>query len=253
MTRFSAHIGYLYTELPLVDRLAAAARDGFTAIEHPEPWVIPAAEMATRLADLDLTFSQVTSGMGATGEKGLAALPGRESDFRSGFMRALDYASMIGCPFVHPMAGVRGDEITYLANVGWSLCACEGRPVQVLVEAITIPGYQLGSLRAASALQDAFPGLLLLLDTYHALIQGEDPASWIQANPSRVGHVHIADHPGRHEPGTGEIDFTTFLSALLAVGYGGAIGFEYIPTTATTPSTGFLPGWKAQLSAKVST
>lgn len=253
MTRLSAHIGYLYTELPLVERLAAAARDGFTAVEHPEPWAIPAVEMSARLADLGLTFSQVTSGMGATGEKGLAALPGREADFRSGFMRALDYANVIGCPFVHPMAGVGGDEATYRSNVGWCLCACEGGPAQVLVEAITVPGYQLGTLRAATALQDAFPGLLLLLDTYHALIQGEDPASWIRTNPARVGHVHVADYPGRHEPGSGGIDFTTFLRALQAVGYGGAIGFEYIPTTATTPSTGFLPVWKAQLSVRVST
>lgn len=96
MTRFSAHIGYLYTELPLAQRLAAAAADGFTAVEHPEPWSIPAAKMAARLADLGLTFTQVTSGMGNAGEKGLASLPGQEAAFRAGFQRAMDFAQALG-------------------------------------------------------------------------------------------------------------------------------------------------------------
>lgn len=244
MTRLSAHIGYLYTELPLADRLAAAAHDGFTAVEHPEPWDIPAQEMATRLTDLGLTFSQVTSGMGGAGEKGLAALPGREAEFRAGFQRALDYALIIGCPFVHPMAGVRGEESSYLANIGWSLQECEGSVATVLVEAITMPGYQTGTLKAALALQDGFPGLKLLFDTYHASVLGEDPADWVRANAARIGHVHIADYPGRHEPGTGKIDFAAVLRALQAASYAGAVGFEYIPSSQTTASAHFLGGWK---------
>lgn len=251
MTRLSAHIGYLYTELPLADRLAAAARDGFTAVEHPEPWAMPASEMAGRLADLGLSFSQVTSGMGFGGEKGLASLPGREADFREGFRRALDYAVEVGCPFVHPMAGVRGEEPTYLANIGWSLEACEGTGVRVLVEAITIPGYQMATLQAAKTLQDIFPRLKLLFDTYHATVLGEDPVAWVTSNAHRIGHVHIADHPGRHEPGSGTIDFPAFLAALQTTSYRGAIGFEYTPTTDSRTSTAFLPRWAAQLSRKV--
>jgi hydroxypyruvate isomerase len=253
MTRLSAHIGYLYTELPLAERLAAAARDGFTAVEHPEPWAIPAAEMEARLADLGLAFAQVTSGMGKPGEKGLAALPGRRAGFRDGFARALDYAQAIGCPFVHPMAGVPDADpasapATYRENIAWAVDLCAGTRVRVLVEAITIPGYAMGTLAEAAALQDAFDGrFALLLDTYHATVLGLDPAAWATAHAARVGHVHIADHPGRHEPGSGAIDFPRFLGALREAGYGGAIGFEYVPSGKTSDSARFLPEWKRLL------
>ena len=260
MNRLSAHIGYLYSDLPLIERPVAAARDGFTAIEHPEPWAVPAKEMRALLGDLGLTFSQVTSGMGdaAKGEKGLAALAGRETDFRAGFNRALDYALETGCPFVHQMAGVpRGGFLdaaeTYRLNLSWALNRVEGSGVRVLVEAITIPGYYMGSLALAAELQDQFDGrFALLFDTYHATTLGEVPVLWVTQNADRIGHVRIADHPGRHEPGTGELSFEPVLNAFTAAGYTGAIGFEYIPSVATSASTTFLPGWKRLLSERVS-
>ncbi len=254
MNRLSAHLGYFYTELPLAERLAAAARDGFTAVEHPEPWAIPAAEMRARLADLGLVFAQVTSGMGGRGEKGLAALPDRRDAFRDGFARAVDYAAAIGCPFVHPMAGVptgnaAAARASYRENIAWALDLCAGTGVRPLVEAITIPGYAMGTLADAAALQDAFDGRLsLLIDTYHATVLGLDPAAWLAENADRVGHVHIADHPGRHEPGTGAVDFPGFLAALREVGYAGAIGFEYIPSRTTADSLRFLPDWTRLLA-----
>lgn len=252
MNRLSAHIGYLYDDLPLAERPGAAAADGFTAIEHPEPWAIPAAEMAARLGDLGLTLSQVTSGMGGAGEKGLAALQGRQAEFRQGFSRALDYALATGCRFVHPMAGTGGDAATYRGNIDWAIRTCEGTQARVLVEAITIPGYHMAHLADAVALQDATGGAIrLLFDSYHARNMGLDPAGWVRANAPRIGHVHIADHPGRHEPGSGEIDFPALLGALTDGGYRGAIGFEYLPSAATSRTTGFLPGWAALLSTAV--
>ncbi len=259
MNRFSAHIGYLYTDLPLAERPAAAARDGFTAIEHPEPWAIPAKEMRALLSDLGLTFSQVSSGMGDTskGEKGLAALIDREAEFKAGFDRALDYARDIGCAFVHPMAGApKGGSLnaaeTYRLNLSWALKRVEGSGVRVLIEAITIPGYYMASLALASELQNQFHGHFdLLFDTYHAAILGEDVVSWAARNASRIGHVHIADHPGRHEPGTGTLAFESILTTLRIGGYGGAIGFEYIPSAATSAGAAFLPSWKRLLTEKV--
>lgn len=254
MNRLSAHIGYLYTELPLGDRLAAAAREGFTAVEHPEPYAIPAPEMRLQLDDLGLAFAQITSGMGNSqrGEKGLAALPGREADFRAGFDRALDYAVAVRCPFIHPMAGVPAYDAdpvavqaTYRDNIAWALERCESSGLRLLVEAITIPGYAMGTLSQAVALQDAFDGRLsLLLDSYHAATLGIDPAAWVAAHAARIGHVHIADHPGRHEPGTGRIDFPALLAVLRRAGYAGAIGFEYIPSGETADSLRFLPRWQ---------
>ena len=256
MNRFSAHIGYLYTELPLVERLASAARDGFTAVEHPEPFEIPAPEMRQRLADLGLTFSQITSGMGdvAKGEKGLASLPGREADFRAGFEQALEYAIEIDCPFIHPMAGVvQGSWLaaaeTYQTNFSWAIELTEEAGKRMLIEAITIPCYFMGTLQRAIEVQDAFGGRpALLIDSYHAAVLGTDAATWISKNAGRIGHVHMADHPGRHEPGTGKIDFEGMLLALAAASYGGAIGFEYIPSKTTPESARFLADWKRLLA-----
>lgn len=257
MNRLSAHIGYLYADLPLEDRPAAAARDGFTAIEHPEPWAIPAADMRALMADLGLTFAQVTSGMGdpAQGEKGLAALPGREADFRRGFDRAAEYALDVGAGLLHPMAGLApADEPdarkVYAANLDWAMARLGGSGLKLLVEAITIPGYHLDTLAYASDVQDRF-GAAQLFDTYHAAALGADPAAWIAANAARIGHVHIADHPGRHEPGSGTLDFPRILAALQGAGYTGAIGFEYITSRPTSDSAAFLSGWKARMSQRI--
>lgn len=255
MPRWSAHLGYLYTELPLVERAAAAARDGFTAVEHPAPFEVPAQEMKARLDDLGLTFSQITTGMGRADlkEKGLAALPGREAEFVDGVKRAIDYAQVIGCPYLHPMAGAPPAEHdrntvlhTYRGNVAQALELARDAGVRILVEAITLPGYAMPTLDAAMSLQDAFAGDIdLLFDTYHASTLGTDLESWIRVFGSRVGHVHIADHPGRGEPGSGHLRFEPFLQQLLTGGYDGAIGFEYVPSRTTSETLGFLPAWKA--------
>ena len=241
--RWSAHLGYLYTELPLQDRVAAAARDGFTAIEHPEPWALPVADWRQRIDDLGLRFAQTSSGMG--GAKGLAALPGREGDFREGFLRALDYAQALDCPLLHPMAGAGGEDATYRGNLDWCLTRLSGTGIRLLLQPITtLPGYHLSALPAALALQDDLgAGVALLLDSYHAANSGIDPAAWVRANAPRIGHVHIADLPGRHEPGTGTIDFADLLAALRGTGFAGAVGFEYIPSTTTAESLSFFPGW----------
>ncbi|ACP26344.1 putative hydroxypyruvate isomerase [Sinorhizobium fredii NGR234] len=261
---FSAHIGYLYTELPLRERIAAAAGSGFTAIEHPQPFAIPTTDMRRELARHQMVLSQIAAGMGdaSKGEKGLAALPGREADFREGFNRALDYAIAVDCPFVHPMAGVptKADVSavaeTYHGNLTHAIERTAGTSVKILVEAISeaaVPGFFMSTLDHASRIQDIFgPGnLALLVDTFHARANGIALQSWIPANAHRIGHVHIADHPGRHEPGTGSIDFEALLGTLAEQAYEGAIGFEYIPSATTVDSAAFLPRWKQLMAAKI--
>lgn len=260
-TRFSAHLGYLYTELPLVERVSAAASSGFTAIEHPQPFAIPSSQMKALLSDHQLVFAQLAGGVGdaAKGEKGLAALPGRELDFREGFSRSLDYAVAVGSPLVHPMAGVPGPDDAerwtdvYMENIRFAVERTAGTTVTVLIEALShaaVPGYAISTLDAAIKVQDAFgPGnVSLLLDTFHARANSVDATAWLADNAFRVRHVHIADHPGRHEPGTGSFDFDGFLNALKDQKFEGAIGFEYVPSTTTIESVAFLSAWKAWTS-----
>ncbi|HEV7322926.1 MAG TPA: TIM barrel protein [Ensifer sp.] len=263
MNRLSAHIGYLFTELPLLERVEAAASAGFTAIEHPSPWEIPVTEMRSRLAATGLSFTQLSAAAGdaGKGEKGLAAIPGREADFREGLNRALDYAVTLDCPFVHPMAGVPGNADvaaaaeTYHRNLSYAVERTAGTSVKILIEAISevaVPGYFLSTLDHASRILDIFgPGnVSLLVDTFHARANGVDLAQWIGVNAHRIGHVHIADHPGRHEPGTGTIDFEALLDALCEQTYEGAIGFEYVPSKTTIDSATFLLRWKHVIGAK---
>lgn len=254
--RFSAHLGYLFTELPLAERMDAAAASGFTAVEHPQPFAMDATAMRSILDRLGLTFAQLAGGTGdaSKGEKGLASLPGRQAEFRAGFDRALEYAAIVGSPFVHPMAGVPTDSDSarirdvYLENIGYAVERTASAGMKVLIEAISsaaVPGYYMSTLDKAVEVQDFFgaESVSLLIDTFHAAVTDVALPGWIPANAHRIGHVHIADFPGRHEPGTGGIDFDAILQALEEAGFSGAIGFEYVPSTSTAESVGFLASW----------
>jgi hydroxypyruvate isomerase len=260
-TRLSAHLGYLFTELPLIDRIQAAGSAGFTAIEHPQPFSISQSDMCSALSDNGLVFTQVAAGLGdpAKGEKGLAALTGRQLEFRRNFDIALEYAVAVNARYVHPMAGIVPEALTksisdvYLDNIDYAVKQTSGTNVTILVEAISneaISGYGLSTLEQAVKVQDIFgPGnVSILLDTFHAAANGVVTADWITQNSHRIGHVHIADYPGRHQPGTGTIEFDAILAALKRHRYPGAIGFEYIPSTSTAYSLEFFADWKARHS-----
>jgi hydroxypyruvate isomerase len=259
--KLSAHIGYLFTELPLLERLAAAQAAGFDAVEHPQPFEIPTAVMRQRLDDLGLTFSQLCASTGDTarGEKGIAALPGREREVLDSLERSLDYAEAVGCSFVHPMAGVVPDDVdtaqadeTYRRNLDVAVERTRDRHVSILIEAIgrgAVPGYHLHHLGQAFALARACGAgkVSVLLDTFHAAANGEDAVALIRSHADLLGHVHIADYPGRHGPGTGAISFDPILAALDSVGYAGAIGFEYIPVGTTQASLDWIGPWRDRL------
>jgi hydroxypyruvate isomerase len=255
----SAHIGYLFSELPLDKRVSAARKAGFDAVEHPSPFFLSASELRRQLNDEGMSFSQLAGGSGdaSRGEKGLAAIVGREQDFRSSFLKALDYAEEIDCPFIHPMAGIAGDrmraETVYHDNIAFAVEACRGRSPAVLIEAISqiaVPGYFMARLDDALAISDSFEPdeVSILLDTYHAAAESADAVTFIAAHGNRLGHIHIADHPGRNQPGTGSLNFAEILAGLSAAGFSGAIGFEYIPTGETLASLSWLPEWKARLA-----
>jgi len=244
--RFSAHLGYLFTELPLKLRFAAAAAAGFEAVEHPSPFSIPARQLRALLDENGLRMAQITSGTGNAGEKGIACLPNRAAEFRDAYARALDYAETINCPFVHPMAGIGGEASIYRANIEAALKLTEGRKPEVLIEAISndaVSGYHMAHINDLIALARAMKGQIkVLIDTFHATADGHNPVDAILAAAPYLGHVHIADAPGRHEPNSGKIDFAAILRTLAGIQFNGAIGFEYLPSG--PDHLGWMPEWR---------
>ncbi len=250
MTRFAlcAHLGYLFTELPLEDRFAAAATAGFRHVEHPALYALSARRVAALCAAHDLRMVQIGLPMGGEGEKGLAALPGREADFAHTLETAITYAMEIGCPLIHPMAGVPPKEAdtgdvarTYHANLALACSRADDEGLEVIVEPIgpgTLAGYYVNHPDRALADIAAVgaSNLLLSFDAFHAAQAGVDIAAFARTHARSIAHVQIADAPGRHEPGTGTIDFTRFFEGLAEGGYGGVVGLEYHPAQTTADS-----------------
>lgn len=255
--RFSAHIGYLFTELALEHRIMAAAKAGFSAVEHPAPMQIGAARMRELLQEAGVTFVQLglAAGDPRRGEKGLAALPDERGRFRTDVCIGLDYAATIGCHMVHPMSGLLPEGVAlaqlwsgYLENMAFVADEARQRGLTVLIEPIgpgTSPNYAMSrtgdALAAISGLSR--PNVRLLFDVFHGANEGLDPAAFIEAEAGRIAHLHLADSPGRHEPGTGKIDFKAIRRALVASGYDGLLGCEYVPKAGTAEGLGWFGEW----------
>ncbi len=251
---FSAHFGYLFTELPLAERFAAARRSGFVAVEHPSPYAMPAAEFRRHVQDEGLSLVQIAlpAGDPARGEKGMAALPGREVEFRVTLETGITYATESGARFIQLQSGLQPPEVafdvlwdTYLRNLTFAAKRAAQAGLGVLIEPIgpgTLEGYFMGNsalaLRAVRELQE--PNLGMLFDVFHAANAGEDPLAFIATNSAAIRHLHIADYPGRNQPGTGTIDFPALFRLLADIGYAGLIGCEYKPTGHTMESLAWL-------------
>ncbi|MVA27307.1 TIM barrel protein (plasmid) [Agrobacterium vitis] len=251
---YSAHLGYLFTDLTYFDRFRAAKRHGFSAVEHPSPYHVPAARMAEWLEEIDLPYVQfgLYSGEATRGEKGLAIFPDRRSEFRDSVGVGLDYAQTIGVKKVHAMAGVLPKSLRtaehwdcYIDNLSWAADRAAERDITILVEAMSagavadyfvdLPDIGVKAIEATGR-----DNIRLLLDVFHCVNSGLDPLVEIEKNAELIGHVHIADHPGRHEPGTGTIDFGTVRDGLVKGGYNGFLGCEYSPRQSTVDGLGWL-------------
>lgn len=254
MPRFAASISMLFQELPLIERFAAARRAGFGAVEIQFPYAAPpeALARAARDAGVAVALINMPAGDWDKGERGLAALPGREGDFRRALTRALDYVAALSAERCHVLAGVPGPAAerdaclaVLAANLRHAAQELGRAGAQAMVEAINgrdVPGYFLGDTgQAVAAIAAAdHPNLALQCDLYHMHLAGEDPIPTLRRRMPRIGHVQFADAPGRHEPGTGEIDFETLFRALDDMGYTGWVGAEYRPTGHTEESLGWL-------------
>lgn len=252
--KFSAHLGYLFTELPFADRLNAARDVGFCAVEYPVPYDVPATTMAALLNDAGLPYVQfgLRSGDAARGEKGIAILPDRRNEFRASVVEGLTYADKIGVRMVHAMAGIlpATDRLAehrqcYYENLRFAADEGANYGMTILVEAMSpaaVPDYFLSTAQeAVTAVRAvAHPDVRLLLDVYHTVSVNEDPVAIILENADLISHIHIADTQGRHEPGSGTIDFASIYDALEKVRYDGFIGCEYKPESSTSAGLGWM-------------
>ncbi len=255
MLRFAANLSMLFTEVPFLDRFALAARAGFAAVECQFPYEAPAAEIRARLADqgLAMVLHNLPGGDWAAGDRGLACLPDRVDEFRAGVARAIDYAHALGVTQVNCLAGIAPAAAdaaalrrTLVDNLRDTARAFAGEGLKLLVEPINTfdtPGFFVNRTPQCVALLDEVgePNVFVQYDAYHAQrMEGELAATLAKYLP-RIAHVQVADNPGRHEPGTGEIRFEFLFAALERLGYDGWIGCEYRPAGRTEDGLGWLP------------
>jgi hydroxypyruvate isomerase len=259
MPRFAANVSMMYAELPFLERFAAARRDGFRAVEFLFPYAHPAEVVAAAIAraDVELVLFNLPPGDFERGERGFAALPGREADFERAFETALAYAEVLGAPRLHVMSGVlpagaidaRARD-TLIGNLKRALPAAAEAGVALLIEPINtrdIPGYFLNRQDEAHAILAAVgeSNLKVQMDLYHCQIVEGDVATKLGRYLSGVGHMQIAGVPERHEPSEGELNYPYLFRIIDELGYVGWIGCEYRPRAGTSAGLGWL---KAHLS-----
>jgi len=266
MPRFSANLTMMYNEHGFLDRFAAAAKDGFSAVEFLFPYEHPAQAIADRLKEngLQQVLFNAPPGDWKAGERGNTALPGREAEFRAGFERVLEYARVLGFPRIHCMAGLvpsgadRGSmHATYIANLTWAAKQAQSDGIDVLIEPIAarnIPGYFLNFQEEAHSLvtEIGAPNLKVMMDLFHCQVAEGDLAMKIRkylADPkqTRVSHFQVASVPERHEPDTGEVRYEYLFGVLDELGYEGWVGCEYAPRAGTSEGLGW---FKRELAAK---
>ncbi len=252
--KFSANLSFLYQELAFLERFAAAARDGFPAVEYMSPYIEPKEKVAETLAAHGLVQALFNAPAGdwAGGERGIAALPSREEEFRTGIATALDYAAALHCPkvnvisgLIRPGADLDAMEATLVENLRYAAPRCADAGVKLLIEPINlrdIPGFFLSTTRHAERILDrvGHDNLYIQYDVYHAQVMQGDLIPTYERLRDRIAHIQVADNPGRNEPGTGEINWSFVLPAIERLRYDGYIGCEYKPRTTTTAGLGWL-------------
>jgi len=260
MIKLAANLSFLFAELPFLDRFEAAAAAGFTAVEFMFPYEFDADQIARRLDQhrLQLALFNLPAGDWAAGERGIACLPGRELEFRDGVARALPLAKKFGVCRLNALAGIPpagANEVacrqTMVANLRHAATAAAAVGVKILVEPINsridMPGFWLDTPRKALAVIDlaGHPNLYLQYDLYHAWVMGDDVLKDIPDLLPRIAHLQLADHPGRHQPGSGELPWPAIFGLLEAAAYTGFIGCEYRPSGRTSDSFEWARQWLA--------
>lgn len=258
MPRFAANLSMLFNDAPFLERFGRAAAAGFKGVEYLFPYDYAPAELAERLQahGLSQVLFNLPPGDFAAGERGLAALPGREAEFRESVDRAIEYAQALGCPRLHAMAGLATDETQrprmrelYLDNLRYAARRLAEYGLTLLIEPIntrSIPGYFINRQAEAHAILAELgePNLRVQLDFFHAQIMEGDLAATFKRFQAGVGHIQIAGVPDRHEPDSGEVNYPYLFQLLDEAGYDGWIGCEYNPRGLTEDGLGWLAPWR---------
>jgi hydroxypyruvate isomerase len=273
MPRFSANLSMLYTEVPFLDRFERAARSGFTAVEVQFPYAFDAREIRSRLDDLGLVMvlHNLPAGDWAAGDRGIACQPERSAEFRDGVDRAIDYAQALGVSQLNCLAGISPKGVeqpaiatqhlmlkqmepcgtaqspahdTMVSNLAFAAAALKRHGLRLLIEPVNtfdVPGFFISRTQQAIDLIDecGADNVFVQFDVYHAQRMEGELAATLQRHLARIGHVQIADNPGRHEPGTGEINFAFLFAHLDRIGYAGWVGCEYMPANGTEAGLGW--------------
>ena len=254
MPKFAANLTMMFNEVEFMDRFAAASKAGFRGVEYLFPYLYPKDALAEALSRNGLTqvLHNLPAGDWAKGERGIACLPGRESEFQDGVGKAIQYAKALGCRQLNCLVGITPKsaepnriEKTLRDNLKFAARALQEAGLRLLVEpvnTIDIPGFHLNRTVQTLQLFDEIgeKNLWLQYDIYHMQRMEGELAATIAKHLPRIAHIQLADNPGRNEPGTGEINYDFLFRHVDGLGYAGWIGCEYKPRTETIDGLGWL-------------
>ena len=257
MPRFAANLSMMFNEVGFLDRFEAARHAGFSGVEYVSPYEHEPATLVELLKanGLRQVLFNLPAGNWDAGERGIACLPDRSAEFRAGIDQAALYANALGCRQVNCLAGIAPDGIdsallhdTFVENLRYAADRLETEGVLLLIEAINnrdIPGFFLNTSTDARRIIDEVhsTNIAFQYDVYHMQIMEGDLAQTIEDNLDIVRHIQIADNPGRHEPGTGEINYPFLFDHLDKLGYDGWVSAEYVPSGATADGLSWLSGY----------
>ena len=254
MPQFAANLTMLFNEAPFLERFERASKAGFNAVEFLFPYAYSAAEIKQQLDQhqLILVLHNLPAGDWDAGERGIACHPDRVEEFRQGVARAIEYAKVLGVQQLNCLAGktpVGVDpkllQTTLVENLRYAAAELKKANLRLLIEPINtfdIPGFFLNTTKQAADIlaEVAADNLFIQYDIYHAQRMEGELANTIEKNLSKIGHIQLADNPGRNEPGTGEINYPYLFKFLDRIGYHGWIGCEYKPATNTEAGLGWM-------------
>ena len=254
MPKFSANLSFLYPQLPFLERFAAAAADGFRAVEYVGAYAFPPEQIADLLKQhkLEQALFNLPAGNWDGGERGIGALPDRIDEFKQSVDTAIHYGKALGCTKINCLAGIAPKgadpavlESTLVSNLQYAAPRLADAGIKLLLEPINqrdIPSFYVSTTAHAERIMAAVESdnLYIQYDFYHMQVSQGDLVPTYERLKDRVAHVQIADNPGRNEPGTGEINYPFIFAALDRLGYDGWVGCEYKPKAGTSEGLGWM-------------